>query len=233
MGSRVQSADLPAELVVAYRVAFPEVELVIKGDSAAAVAHGATLAKEALGDHVYAETTEGGIEQVIHPLLIKRRLSISGAESCTGGLISGLLTNIPGSSKFFPGSIVTYDNDIKHQELGVRKKDLKDHGAVSAQVAQAMAEGALEKFDTDIAFSVTGIAGPDGGTAKKPVGLFYVGHADKKGSAAYRFFLSSSRSNIRRYASWMALDVVRRHLLKLPVIEHTAPTTPHGAAKNA
>lgn len=225
VGSRVATAELPESLTVAFRVAFPEVEVVIKGDSASDVEHGAALAKSAIGDHVYAESSEGGIEQIIHSVLTKRRLTISGAESCTGGIISGLLTNLPGASKYFPGSIVAYANEIKHAELGVQKKYLKLHGAVSAQVAQAMAENARDKFDTDIAFSVTGIAGPDGGTIKKPVGLFYVGYADEKGSAAYRFFLGSTRNNVRRYAAWMALDVVRRHLLKLPVIEHTAPSS--------
>ena len=225
IGSRIAAAELPASLNVAYRVAFPEVEVLIKGSSASEVAHGAALAKEAMAEYVYAETFDAGIEQVLHPLLTKRRLTISGAESCTGGLISSLLTNLAGSSKFFPGSVIAYDNKVKQSELGVKKKLLKDHGAVSAPVAQAMAEGAREKFGTDIAFSVTGIAGPDGATIKKPVGLFYVGYADKRGSAAYRFFLSSSRANIRRYAAWMALDVIRRHLLKLPILEHSAPTS--------
>lgn len=233
VGSRVTSAELPENVAVAYRVAFPEVEVVLKGDSAHEVESAAKLAKAALGDHVYAEASEGGIEQVINQLLTKRRLSISGAESCTGGLVGALLTNLPGASKFFPGSIVAYANEVKHEELGVQKKYLKEHGAVSAQVAQAMAENVRDKFDTDIAFSVTGIAGPDGGSAKKPVGLFYVGYADKKGSAAYRFFLSSTRTNIRRYASWMALDVVRRHLLKLPVIEHTAPSVSSSLSSGA
>ncbi len=225
VGSRVTAAELPEHLNVAFRVAFPEVEVVIKGATAREVEQAALLAKNSIGDHVYAESSEGGIEQVIHQVLTKRRLTISGAESCTGGNISGLLTNLPGSSKYFLGSIVAYSNDVKHEELGVQKKYLKLHGAVSAQIAQAMAENAMDKFGTDMAFSVTGIAGPDGGTVKKPVGLFYVGFADKKGSAAYRFFLGSTRNNIRKYSAWMALDVVRRHLLKLPVVEHTAPSS--------
>jgi nicotinamide-nucleotide amidase len=114
---------------------------------------------------------------VAEALLAKARgngLKIATAESCTGGLIAGLLTEIAGSSNVFERGFVTYSNDAKHELLGVSEDFLKTHGAVSAPVARAMAEGALKHSRADIAIAVTGIAGPGGGTPEKPVGLVYI-----------------------------------------------------------
>jgi PncC family amidohydrolase len=114
-------------------------------------------------------------------LCLSRALTLTTAESCTGGLLGHLLTEVPGSSGYYLGGIVSYSNALKEAELGVGAATLERHGAVSAQVAVAMAEGARRRYAADLAVAVTGIAGPDGGTAAKPVGLTYVAVADAAG----------------------------------------------------
>jgi PncC family amidohydrolase len=110
-------------------------------------------------------------------VLLARHLTLATAESCTGGLIGGTLTSVPGSSAWYLGGVVAYDNRIKTALLGVPSATLSRHGAVSPQTARAMAQGILECTDADLAVSVTGIAGPTGGTPSKPVGLVYIGIA--------------------------------------------------------
>ena len=157
---------------------------------------------------------------MVHELLLKKKLTIATAESCTAGILSGLLTDHAGSSGHFVGGVLAYSNEVKIRDLGVSKKTIKDHGAVSRETAREMAIGVWEKCATAIGVSITGIAGPGGGTTSKPVGTFYVGIASGKSVSAYRYFISSSRENVRTFAAWTALDVVRRHLLKLPIYEH-------------
>ncbi len=123
---------------------------------------------------------------------------VATAESCTGGLIAALLTEIPGSSDVFERGFVTYSNDAKHEQLGIKPSLLAKHGAVSAEVAGAMAEGALKHSKAKFSMAVTGVAGPGGGTPKKPVGLVYIAVSGGKGKTAveeYRF--KGSRSQIR------------------------------------
>jgi nicotinamide-nucleotide amidase len=128
----------------------------------------------------------------------KRGVMVATAESCTGGLIAALLTEIPGSSDVFERGFVTYSNDAKHEQLGIKPSLLAKHGAVSAEVAGAMAEGALKHSKAKFSMAVTGVAGPGGGTPKKPVGLVYIAVSGGKGKTAveeYRF--KGSRSQIR------------------------------------
>ncbi len=133
------------------------------------------------------------------------------AESCTGGLLGERLTNIPGSSDVFLGGVIAYHNDVKRNLLGVSREDLEKHGAVSEEVAVQMAAGVREKLGADIGISVTGIAGPGGGTADKPVGLVWVAvHAS--GVKARRFHVVGDRAEIRQRAAQAALEMVRRAL---------------------
>lgn len=142
----------------------------------------------------------------------EERLTIATAESCTGGLIAGALTDVPGSSAVFDRGYVTYSNEAKTEMLGVPTSLIIQHGAVSSQVARAMAEGALASCATDIAVSVTGIAGPGGGSAEKPVGLVYIG-VQRRGaiSAAKRFDFAEthgadSRTKVREATVIEALN---------------------------
>ena len=126
-----------------------------------------------IGDYVYS-TDDEDIEQVIAKKLLEKGVTISSAESCTAGLFSATLANVPGISKVFERGIATYSNQAKIDELGVKQETLEKYGAVSAETALEMAKGLAEKTGSDICLSVTGIAGPDGGTSEKPVGLIYV-----------------------------------------------------------
>ena len=121
-------------------------------------------------------------------------LTVATAESCTGGLVAHRITSIPGSSGYFLGAVVSYADRVKVDTLGVPPEVLATYGAVSAQVALAMAGGARERLATDLAVAVTGVAGPDGGTAEKPVGLVYVGVSDRLGSDVRRFHWDGDRA---------------------------------------
>ena len=153
---------------------------------------------------------------VVGALLVAAGETLSTAESCTGGMIGALLTDVAGSSRYYCGGVVAYANEAKVNLLGVAPTLLAEHGAVSAPVARAMAEGATRSFGTDYGIAVTGIAGPDGGTAQKPVGLVYIGlQAPDSGKVGeYRFGADSPREAIRIRAARMALDVLRRHMLR-------------------
>ncbi|MBU6235324.1 MAG: CinA family protein [Alphaproteobacteria bacterium] len=131
---------------------------------------------------------------------------IATAESCTGGLIAAHITEIAGSSAYFDRGFVTYSNDAKTRQLGVPAALIEAHGAVSAEVAEAMAQGALEHSEADIAIAVTGIAGPTGGTPQKPVGLVYIGIATWDGAKAHEHHYTGGRTSIRQQTVTHALE---------------------------
>ena len=131
--------------------------------------------------------------------------TIATAESCTGGLLGVLLTDKPGASKYYRGSVVAYHDRIKKTLLGVPASTLRNYGAVSAQTAEKMAQGVRKKFRADIGVSITGIAGPDGETKEKPVGLVYIALSDKTGTRSKRFLFSGGRARVRSQAARKAL----------------------------
>lgn len=135
-------------------------------------------------------------------------IRIATVESCTGGLIGHVLTEVPGSSAYYLGGFVTYSDDAKRVMVGVAPDVLAAHGAVSAQTALAMAAGGRDRTGADIGVAVTGIAGPDGGTAAKPVGLTYVAVADATGGEVRRFVWSGSRAENKRSSAQAALELV-------------------------
>lgn len=147
-------------------------------------------------------------------LLRKKKLSLSLAESCTGGLASHLLTSTPGISEFFKGSLVAYSNQVKNKILGVSAETLKKHGAVSAPCAYEMALAAQKIFQSSIGLSITGIAGPGGGSTQKPVGLVYIALSKNKQVKVTRHFFSGSRDRIQQKAALSAIDLLRLSLLK-------------------
>jgi PncC family amidohydrolase len=138
--------------------------------------------------------------------------TIATAESCTGGLVAHLLTEIPGASAYVRGGIVAYDNEVKVASLAVAPEVLEAHGAVSAQVAIAMADGARRALGADVAVGVTGVAGPAGGTADKPVGLTYVAVADAAGSDVQRHLWQLDRTGNKRASAAVALALVLARL---------------------
>lgn len=142
-------------------------------------------------------------------------LKVTAAESCTGGLIAKLITDIPGSSDYFPGSIVSYSNEAKMSLLHVSEDILEAHGAVSAQVARAMATGALRRFPADLAVSVTGVAGPGGATPAKPLGLTYVAVADGVETDVRRFVWDGDRAANRDASARAAIEMLLEHVERL------------------
>lgn len=167
---------------------------------------------EKLGTAVFA--THGEImEEVIAKLLTANKKTIAIAESCTGGLISQRLTDIAGSSAYFIEAVIAYANESKMRNLNVSQDLIDKHGAVSAEVAAAMANGIRERAGTDYAISVTGIAGPEGGTPEKPVGLVFIAVADETGAETRQLNLPGDRYLIRWRSSQAALDLLRRKLL--------------------
>lgn len=166
------------------------------------------------GQHVYGEG-ETTLEAVLAELLIKNNLTISTAESCTGGLIASKLVDYPGISSVFMEGAVTYSNDSKMRRLGVKKETLELFGAVSEETAKEMAEGIAKTSETNIGLSTTGIAGPGGGTAEKPVGLVYIGLYINGITKVKKCEFTGNREMIRRRTTITALDWVRRELLLL------------------
>ena len=157
--------------------------------------------------------SETPIEELVLDLCREHGLTLSTAESCTGGLVAARLTSVPGSSDVFVGGIVSYADEVKRAELGVPASVLRKHGAVSAETAAAMAAGARHELGTDLAVAVTGIAGPGGGSAEKPVGLVYL-HASGPGvELAVDFNLPGDRDTVRRRATVAALHLLRRTVL--------------------
>ena len=141
-----------------------------------------------------------------------RKLTLAAAESCTGGLITHTLTNIPGSSAFLAGGIVAYANTAKTQLLGVPATLIRKHGAVSEPVAKALAEGARKQFNTDLALSTTGIAGPTGSTPEKPVGLVFIALADPKKTIVEKHVFTGDRLTIKAKACQAALKMLAANL---------------------
>ena len=154
------------------------------------------------------------LESVIQKMLIETKRTISVAESCTGGLLSSKLTNIAGSSLCFKQSVVTYSNESKIQLLNVKKETLEQFGAVSQETANEMLTGILNLSKADYAVSITGIAGPDGGTNEKPVGLVYIGTSFKGNNEVTKCMFLGTRQDIRDRATNCALDLIRRRILR-------------------
>jgi nicotinamide-nucleotide amidase len=155
------------------------------------------------------------LEHVIGIALFQKKLTLAVAESCTGGLISHRITNVPGSSRYFMRGFITYSDQSKIEELGIEPALIQRHGAVSKETASAMAMGARLKAKTDVALSCTGIAGPSGGTEEKPVGLCYIGYSDSASTFAVRFNFGEHRLRFKDRASQAALELLRRKLLNI------------------
>ena len=210
----------PVEARLAFRAAFPKVQarVTVSGapndDLEARLDALEARVRERLGTHLYAVGDEG-MEETVGQLLAARGLTLAVAESCTGGLIGSRITDVPGSSEYFLLGVTSYSNEAKQQLLGVRAETLAAHGAVSVETAEAMAVGARRLAGSDLALATTGIAGPGGGTAEKPVGTVCIALAWEGGTWSHRYALGErSREWIKTYTAQLALDRLRRHLLK-------------------
>jgi nicotinamide-nucleotide amidase len=199
-------------LEIGYCARMGEVDLRIVG-SRSAVEQGEQVVRVKLGSHIVT-TEEKELEEVVVELLAQKKATLAVAESCTGGLLANRITDVPGSSAVFLEGNVTYSNEAKSRILGVPEELFRSVGAVSEEVAKAMAEGARTRAGTTFALSITGIAGPDGGTAEKPVGIAYVGlAAPDQPTEITKIFFPTDRKTFKRLCSQRALDMLRLRLL--------------------
>ena len=209
----------PAEARLAFRAAFPLVQarLTVSGapgdDLEGRLDALEARVRERLGAHVYAIGNEG-MEETVGRLLRERGLTLGVAESCTGGLIGHRITDVPGSSAYFLMGVATYSNEAKERVLGVRAATLEEHGAVSSETAEEMAEGVRRLAGADLGLATTGIAGPGGGTPDKPVGTVCIAVAWEGGAWSRRYDIGErGRDWVKGMTAQIALDRVRRHLL--------------------
>ena len=170
--------------------------------------------KPIAGEYIYGFGNDP-LEVFIGNMLRGKKLTLSVAESCTGGQVAHLITSVPGSSDYFRAGIVAYANEVKVNDLGVRPETLARYGAVSEATVKEMASGVREKFNTDIGVSTSGIAGPGGGTADKPVGTVWIAYADKDQVVARQLKLSKDRMINIRVASTNALNLIRTSLREI------------------
>jgi len=166
---------------------------------------------ERLKEDIYGEDSET-LEEIIAKIMCKKKITLSVAESCTGGIISSMITDVPGSSLYFRQGFVAYSNEAKIKTLKVSENTLKKYGAVSPETAGEMAAGVRNLCETDIGLATTGIAGPAGGTEKKPVGLVFVAISKENGTVAKQFNFGGNRADIKTKVAWAALDMLRRNV---------------------
>jgi nicotinamide-nucleotide amidase len=218
VNDRLDGVEASHGVTLAYRAHFPEIEVKVLA-RAAGVEEATRVARAAanevrsrLGDAIYAEG-DVAFAQAIGLLFRERSLSLATAESCTGGLVASLLTEHAGASDFFRGSVVAYENAVKAATLGVDTALLAAKGAVSAEVARAMADNARRLLGASVALGITGIAGPGGATPDKPVGLVHLAVATPEGITDRKLIVPGSRQQVRLLAAYAGLALVRRVVL--------------------
>jgi nicotinamide-nucleotide amidase len=188
-----------------------QVDLVVQAGAEAQAQRVQQALREELPQALFADD-DRPVESMVLQLAREQGLTMGAAESCTGGLVAARLSSVPGSSDVFVGGVVAYDDRLKRELLGVPEEILDRHGAVSAETAAALASGAREALGADVAVSVTGVAGPGGGTEEKPVGLVYLHAASPEGEKALELHLPGDRDAVRRRAAASALHLLRRLL---------------------
>ena len=156
-----------------------------------------------------------GLEQEVGELLRQKGLTLGVVESATGGLLSHLITNVPGSSDYYKGSVTAYSNEVKIDVVGVEEDAIRQHGAVSHQVAEELAQGGRKVLGVDICLADTGIAGPGGATPEKPVGLFYLGLSHQAGTYTQKHIFQGDRGQNKQGAAEAALDWLKEYLIGL------------------
>jgi nicotinamide-nucleotide amidase len=210
-------SEKTGNIILGYYPRFPEnhITLSLRGEDEPAVIEELELMEKEIrsrvGAYVFASGEET-MQEIVGAMLKERGLTLSLAESCTGGLIGNLMTDVPGSSHYFAGGVVAYSNEAKRDLLGVSSETLFRYGAVSDQTVREMALGAKERFRTDLSLAVSGIAGPEGGSPEKPVGTVYFGIIDRDFTFSRRYRFWGARDRVKLNSATMALDWIRRRL---------------------
>lgn len=215
---QIKQIDLGVDATIGYYPVFPDVHLsiIIRGENQQTIQAHAQKAfqiiEKELGQYIYGRDRES-MTSVLGNLLSTQGKTFSIAESCTGGLVSHLMTSVAGSSSYFLGGVTSYANSMKETYLGVDTDLLKQVGAVSPEVAESMAQGMRKKSNADISISITGIAGPGGGTEQKPVGTVFIGFSHDDKTEVKEFHFSGNRYEIQHITAQTALNLVRQYLL--------------------
>lgn len=221
VGRKIQSLQLPTSITVSYRAAFPEIHIVLKSKSASDLGDAFTRSVAVIGEeYIFTKNTDKNLPECVGEVLIERKETVSVAESCTAGMLGMHCTAAAGSSRYFVGGFLTYTNDLKEKLLSVTPQTLKLHGAVSEETAGEMSAGCRKKSGSTYGVSITGVAGPNGGSDEKPVGTFCIGISSPTLTKAHRFYFPSDRASIRKYSTYVALDVLRRTILGYPIIDY-------------
>jgi nicotinamide-nucleotide amidase len=217
-----RNQDWPEGVVLGFRSGLPQLELKLQVDDEALLEkrdQAEQLLLELIGDHVIGEDSDQ-LAMALQRVLVEKRMTLTTAESCTGGLIASLITKEAGSSQVFGAGFVTYANTAKQQVLHVSEDTINSHGAVSEGVVRAMLLGALTKANADIGIAVSGVAGPGGGSEDKPVGTVWLAWGTKDKNDAIRLQIPGSRERFQILVAAIGLDLMRRQLLELPPIPH-------------
>ena len=210
MGDIVNSID--KNIKIAFLPQFTGVDIRVSGTDKTVVDKNVNEINSHVSKYIYGQDKDR-LEEIIGQMLKEKTLTLTTAESCTGGLVGHRLTNIPGSSEHYLGGIISYSNKVKENNLGVDKSTLEQFGAVSSETAKEMAENVRSKLNSDLGLSITGIAGPGGGTDEKPVGLTYIALADGKNTRVKEFRFLSDRMLNKNASAQTALNMVRLYLL--------------------
>jgi nicotinamide-nucleotide amidase len=209
--------DIPEHIKIAYLPGLGKVRVRLSsasnnGEIAEVMSVSESICKK-LGDIVYGFDDEQ-LEAALGNLLLEKDLSVGTAESCTGGFLAHKITSIPGSSRYFKGSVIAYDNSIKQEQLKVSPETLEQYGAVSEQVVIQMVQGLINNYKVDVAISTSGIAGPDGGTAEKPVGTIWIACGNEQNIKTRKLQLTKNRLKNIEYTTIAAMDLLRKFLIQ-------------------
>jgi len=213
----------PEEAKVSFRASFPQISLKVRVEGAPGEVNRkldelTKRVREKISQFAYAEG-DVSMEEVVGQLFVEKNLTLSIAESCTGGLIGHRITNVPGCSRYFKSDLVTYSNDVKEGILGVSEETLIAHGAVSEECVREMAAGVRKRTGTDVSVATSGVAGPDGGTPDKPVGTVCIALSADDQSISRRYQFRGTRDWVKLITSQVALDWLRRYALGLPIAD--------------
>jgi nicotinamide-nucleotide amidase len=216
--------DWPQDVTLSFRSGAPQLEIKLYVDSPQQLPVRATCRgylESLFGDHIIGEG-DARIAGRLIELAREAGMSITCAESCTGGAIAHMLTQIPGASDVFPGGFVTYSNALKHTVLGVSEATLREHGAVSEETVREMLDGALERSGADLGVAVSGIAGPGGGSAEKPVGLVWLAWGKRESPRSLGLHWPVARELFQTMVAALAIDLLRRQLQGIEGLPHYA-----------
>lgn len=225
VGSRIRHAIQSEQISVSYRAAFREVHVTLRAPATVDLTESSETVRQVIGaEFIYSTNQAETLPLVVQQLLRSHNATVATAESCTGGLLAGYLTEDAGASGIYPGGIVSYSNAVKESLLSVPAETLARFGAVSAETVQSMAESIRARMNATYGISISGVAGPSGGTQEKPVGTVFFGLAGPNGTLVRSCFYPNTRNLVRRYAVFVALDMLRRTLLGL-TIPNSYPVT--------